>query len=71
MTWKDKTCEECRYRVGMDCRRFPPQILHSVNFKYNHMEFLPRYPLTVECGHHDDSKNGEFIAACAEFREAP
>lgn len=24
MTWRDKTCEKCVFRVGPVCRRFPP-----------------------------------------------
>ena len=24
MTWRDKTCEKCAFRVGDECRRFPP-----------------------------------------------
>lgn len=24
MSWKEKTCEKCKYRVGDSCRRFPP-----------------------------------------------
>lgn len=24
MTWKNKTCERCAFRVGDECRRFPP-----------------------------------------------
>lgn len=38
MTWKDKTCEKCKYRVGDKCKRFPPSlrgiVIHGENVDY-------------------------------------
>lgn len=41
--FKDKTCEDCRFRVKYECRRFPPSILHKPLS-------MPEYPLVVSAG---------------------
>lgn len=68
MTWKDKTCEKCIYREGMDCRRFPPVILHSLNVRMENSH-VARYPLVTWQGLADTEKNGQFMDACAEYFE--
>jgi hypothetical protein len=70
MDWKQKTCEGCKFRVEMECRRFPPQRLHSLRgFGDGTVSnaYHPRYILVVQSGHHDETKNGKFIDACAEY----
>lgn len=69
MNWKEKTCEKCVFRDMMICRRFPPQTLTSISVDMVN-SFYPRYPLVVQAGLADASKNGLYIDACAEYTEA-
>lgn len=65
--WKTKTCADCKFRIGFDCHRFPPQILHSIRQDFVNA-YYPRYPLVVQAGHHDETQNGKFIKACSEHK---
>lgn len=53
--WKERTCENCIYRIGRACKRFPP---HG-------QENNICYPYVGR------DKNEElFIDACAEYKES-
>lgn len=42
MEWKDKNCENCEFKVGGICKRFPPDSDgYSSNIQY--LEDEPRY----------------------------
>jgi hypothetical protein len=56
--WKKKTCENCGFRIGSLCRRFPPCLGAYTNVKYETKA---------------KKENGEslmvYFSACAEYKE--
>lgn len=56
MTWKEKTCERCVFRVGVECRRFPPTASEGTALNANY----PRVQQYFD---------KEYIHACAEYAE--
>lgn len=58
--WKDKTCENCNFRINLVCRRFPPQ--HS-NF-----EAFWGYTQYPKIGSYLNLNETEFSPACAEYK---
>lgn len=70
MTWKDKSCEHCVFRVGVECRRFPPSGKRNATDNTN-----STYP-TVKSGSEgisliDGYRYRVHIAdACAEYAES-
>lgn len=56
MTWRDKTCEHCVFRVGDECRRFPPTASEGTALDAN-------YPRVREYF------NKDYMSACAEYSE--
>lgn len=62
MTWKDKTCEKCVFRVGPVCRRFPPSnycVADGIESSY--MDSNHRLVFS-----HDEPW---YFPACAEYAE--
>lgn len=60
MTWRDKSCEHCVFRVGPICRRFPPHV-----FRYGKCTYPP-----VEMDKPYVKDHGDFAPACAEYAES-
>lgn len=56
MIWKEKTCENCVFRVGFLCRRFPPN-------DYEPNKEVSYYPAIQDAA-------GEFNNACSEWKES-
>lgn len=55
MNWRDKTCEKCVFRVGDECRRFPPTTL------FTHTLRGSSFPMVAG--------ENRFGDACAEYSE--
>ena len=56
MTWRDKTCEDCAFRVDRVCRRFPqPLNVHDNGRRFD-----------VDRGFYDVKVTSTYLAACAE-----
>lgn len=61
MTWKDKTCERCAFRVGIECRRFPPSnfcVVDGIESSYMDSDYRLVF-------YHED----QYYPACAEYSE--
>ena len=57
--WKTKTCEDCGFRIGIRCLKFPPSIKQSESYSIN------QYPIILEF-------IGEILNyshACSEYKE--
>jgi hypothetical protein len=63
MAWKEKTCESCRFRTGLLCRRFPPQFMVR-----DGLTEAASYPAVVR---YDNGPAGDasYEPACAEHEE--
>lgn len=67
MTWKEKTCEDCTFRVGDECRRFPPSVFTDVcGFDDSNPQTM--YPC-VEFGKVSQDDEMYYPPACAEYAQ--
>lgn len=59
--WKNETCEDCMFKVGLLCRRFPP-----IRLKLSQGGSESRYPRVA-----DYVKKNDIVyeLACAEYKK--
>ena len=68
LTWVDRTCEDCRFRVDSSCRRFP----HNQKYDGFHQTFINIYPCVAQDRSVDFlglKMKVEYSPACAEWIE--
>lgn len=68
MNWKEKTCQDCRFRVGENCRLNPPMVgmsEHGVQTNYPQV-FIPSH---TQRGYLMDpvEKPDFYEAACSKY----
>ncbi|KKL59669.1 hypothetical protein LCGC14_2213040 [marine sediment metagenome] len=64
MSWKDKTCEYCKFRIDEECRKNPPFTTNNRwNPDYSH---YPLVVFTVDYINHKPEKEYEEACSCYE-----
>lgn len=63
--WKKQTCKDCHFRVGSECRRFPPQETVQA-YAYEDSTGILAYPDVEFASEEGDEK--AYSDACAEWK---
>lgn len=62
--WQNQSCEDCRFRLALECRRFPPN--HPPEDRRERSVEKHTYPIVAEYREWKDEIRN-YNDACAEF----